>query len=557
MNPIPPRFSLMPIAQLLGGIVRRFFAREDIRFILHCLVLLWLLSVLRPMFSAMVPRASYESPILVWSLIKADLASLAAGARQLRLPSLHVLFLVVPTLVLVLARRGVTWKAWESGYSLRALVMVMLFLLAWTGTTFEYNIYLNQSHAVDRLLLAALVVLSWRTPLAVPLAARWSIIMIEEAYVPILIDDFDFRPVFEILVVFSCFAWASLRRSFATRHFLLVALGVWSSYYYAAGVAKLNYGPAWSWLLDNHLSNIAVNAHLRGWLGFVSDPVFLAFASFARRFDVVLAGFTLVVELLALVCFVHPRIIRTWLLLCFVLNGGIYLFTGICFWKWMVTSLAFWFFLRRGGAVIVKKMCRQKAVVLFAILIVYYSRQRLYYNPQTGVAWYDTRFLENYILYAVGPSGQKYLVSPSYLKPMETHWVQGRLCYATSERSLTGIYGTVGNHSILMKLESLSSPEEALKLLNSSGRCTNPKRQEVFDQFFIRYFGNLNRHGRSLHWLRWVEMPTHLWVQPQGNLYQQQEPVERIELFRELVVHHGGALHRLETKKVHEVPIPL
>jgi hypothetical protein len=557
MNTISPRLSLMPIAQLLGGLVRRFFAREDVRFILHCVVLLYLLSVLRPMFSAVVPRASYESPIIVWSLIKDDLARIAVAARQHRLPSLHVLFLVVPTLVILVARRRVTWKAWESGYSLRALVMVILFLLAWTGTTFEYNIYLNRGHAFDRLLLAALVALSWRTPLAVPFAARLAIIMIEEAYVPIPLDDFDFRPVFEILVVFSCFAWASLRRSFATRHFLLVALGVWASYYYAAGVAKLNYGPAWSWLLDNHLSNIAVNAHIRGWLGFVSDPVFLAFASVARRFDTVLAGFTLVVEILALVCFVHPRVIRTWLLLCFVLNGGIFLFTGIFFWKWMATSLALWFFVRHGGAVIVKKMCRQKAVVLFAIFIVYNSRQRLYYNPQTGVAWYDTRFLENYILYAVGRSGQKYLVSPSYIRPMEMHWVQGRLCYATTERSLTGIYGTAGNHSVLQRLESLSAPEDAMKLLNSSGRCTNPKRQQVFNEFITRYFRNLNRHGRALHWLRWIEMPTHLWVQPQGNLYKEQEPVDHIELWRELVVNHGGALHRLETRKVHEVPIPL
>ena len=557
MSTVPPRFSLMPIAQLLGGVVRRFFAREDVRFILHCVVLLFLLSVLRPMFSAMAPGASYESPVVVWSLINEDLLRIAAGAQQHRLPSLHVLFLVVPTLVLLITRRRLTWRAWESGYSLRALVMVMLGLLAWSGATFEYNIYLNQSHAFDRLLLVGLVALSWRTPLAVPFAARWAILMIEEAYVPIPIDDFDFRPVGEILIVFSCFAWASLRRSFATKHFLLVALGVWASYYYAAGVSKVNYGPAWSWLLDNHLSNIAVNAHVRGWLGFVSDSTFLAFASVARRFDIVLAGFTLVVELSALVCFVHPRFIRTWLLLCVVLNGGIYLFTGIFFWKWMATSLALCFFLRRGGAGIVKKMCRQKAVVLFAIFIVYHSRLRLYYNPQTGVAWYDSRFLENYILYAVGPSGQRYLVSPSYLTPMETHWVQGRLCYATNERSLTGIYGTIGNHNVLQRLESLSAPEEALTLLNSGVRCTNPKRQEVFDEFFIRYFGNLNRYGRSLHWLRWVEMPTHLWVQPQGNLYKQQEPVERIELWREIVVHHGGALHRLETRKVHEVPIPL
>jgi hypothetical protein len=556
MSPSQRSFTPPPTVQFLGAIVRRFFARESVRFILHCAALLWLLSVLRPMFSARVPRASYESPFIAWSLLKEDIPRLVEAARQPRVPALHVLFLVVPTLGFALTGRRVTWKAWESGHALRALVMAMLGLLAWSGATFEYNIYLNQGHALDRLLLVGLVALAWRTPLAVPFAARWALVMIEEAYVPIALDDFDFRPVSEVLIVFSCFVWASLRRSFNTRHFLLVALGAWASYYYAAGVAKLNYGPAGSWLLENHLSNIAVNAHVRGWLGFVADPVFLQFAAFARRFDVVLAGYTLVIEMLALVCFVHPRVLRTWLLLCFLFHAGIFLFTGICFWKWMATNLAFWFFLRRGGAPIVAKMCRQKAVVLFAIFVVYHSRQRLYYYPQTGVAWYDSRLLENYILYAVSPSGHRYLLSPSSLRPMEMHWVQGRLCYATNERSITGIYGTIGNYGVLNRLETLSTPGEALTLLSGGGRCVNPKRQEVFDQFFIRYFGNLNRHGRSLRWLRWIEMPTHLWVQPQGDLYEEQEAVARIELWREVVVHHGGALHRLETKKVHEVPIP-
>jgi hypothetical protein len=553
------------MGRLLYGLLRRLFLREDLQFILHCLFLLWMMTFLRPMFSAATPTASYESFSIAWSLIVKDNAFLIRLLHDRHFPSLQslqtlrqllVLFLVIPTLTFVITRRRLRWKDWEAGASLRVLVMVMLVALAWSGSTFEYSIYLDRGHALDRLLLVALTALAWRTPLAVPFAARWAIVMLEEAYVPIPLDDFDFRSVAEVLIVFSCFTWASLLRSFKTKHFLLVGLGAWASYYYAAGMAKVNYGPAWSWFLENHISNIAANAHVRGWMSFLSDGTFSAGVAFIRRFDLALAAYTLVIELGALVVFVHPRIVRAWVVFCALLHFGIFAFTGIFFWKWMVTNLAFYFFLRYGGAKIAKQMCRRWLVVLFAIAMVYNSRGRDYFYPQTGVAWYDSKFEENYILYAIGKSGHKYLVAPGYLTPMDMHWTQGRLCYATSERSITGIYGTTGNYGLVKKLETLATPEEALKLINTGSPCANPKRQAIFDDFFVRYFRNLNRHDRGLQWVSAVGAPRHLWVLPKGDLYDRQEPVEKIELWRDLVVNQGEALHHLEMKLVHTVPIP-
>jgi hypothetical protein len=559
------RSSLGSLGRLLYGLLRRVFLREDLQFILHCTFLLWMMTFLRPMFSAATPTASYEAVNIAWSLIAKDNAFLLRLIHDRHFPSLQslqtlrqllVLFLVIPTLVFLAARRRLRWKDWEAGTSLRALVMVLLVALAWSGSTFEYSMYLDRGHALDRLLLVALTLLSWRTPLAVPFATRWAIVMLEEAYVPIPLDDFDFRSVAEVLIVFSCFTWASLRRSFKTKHFLLVGLGAWASYYYAAGVAKINYGPAWSWFLENHISNIAANAHVRGWMSFLSDGTFSAAVAFIRRFDLALAAYTLVIELGALVVFVHPRIVRAWVVLCALLHFGIFAFTGIFFWKWMVTNLAFYFFLRYGGAKIAKQMCRRWLVVLFAGAMVYNSRGRDYFYPQTGVAWYDSKFVENYVLYAIGKSGHKYLLAPGYLTPMDMHWTQGRLCYATSERSITGIYGTTGNFGLVKKLETLATPEEALKLINSGSPCANPKRQAIFDDFFTRYFRNLNRHDRELHWVSAVGAPRHLWVLPLGDLYERQEPVEKIELWRDLVVNQGEALHHLEMKLVHTVTIP-
>ena len=120
-------------------------------------------------------------------------------------------------------------------------------------------------------------------------------------------------------------------------------------------------------------------------------------------------------------------------------------------------------------------------MILFGILVVYSSRGRTYYFPQTGVAWYDSRMVENYTIHAIGESGKEYLVSPSFLTPMEMHFVQGRLCYATNEKSRTGIYGVTGSHSLMIALEELEKPEDALMLLSRGRRCNRPDKKKRYE----------------------------------------------------------------------------
>ena len=73
----------------------------------------------------------------------------------------------------------------------------------------------------------------------------------------------------------------------------------------------------------------------------------------------------------------------------------------------------------------------------------------------------------------------------------------------------------------------------------------------------VRYFGNLNKYGRPHRWLSWIGRPQHLWVQQQGDLYDMQEPVKKIELRREVVVHQGGKLHGFGPKTVNTLSIPI
>jgi hypothetical protein len=526
-----------------------------VRFIANCMLLLGLVIWMRPMFQDRIPRWAYEQPSILWALLENDIKVLIRPGRgQTVVPRL--LFLLVPTALLIWGQGRMTWDRWKHGKALRTLVMSLLAILAWSGSTFEHNLYLDQLHLVDRVLLIVLALLSWWTPLAVPFAVRWAWIMIRSQNVPIPLDSFDYRSVHEVMVIFSVFVWASFVRSQRAAHFFLVALACWASYYFAAGVAKVYHGPDWSWLFEDRLSNLAFTTYMRGWLSFIPEATYMKINGLLSHLDPAMTWFTLIFELGALVAyFVNRRLAQLWLVLGVVFQFGIFLLTGICFWKWMLTNLVLLAFVSRSGAPVYEEATRKWLVIAFAVVLVFFSRERTYFNPQTGVSWYDSRMLIDYTLEAVGESGERYLVAPGFLKPMDLHFVQGDLCYATHERKATAIFGVTGSYSTMKRLEEIKSAEESLRIAARGRKCAAGKRDR-FDDFFKRYFASVNRYGgRPYGWLAWLGRPRHLWVFPKGNLYDFQEPVTTIELWREVVVKFEGEAHRFDKRLVHTVDI--
>lgn len=538
----------------------RLRLRENLVFALHAAVIIALLFVYRPVFMSRVGEKAYKAPIIVTSLLWSDWQSLLRFFHGKGEGAVDLLFLFVPTAILLATRRRLRWTDFDHGKSLRNFICAVLAILVWSGSTADYNSYLDLGHFIDRALLVALGIGSFFTPLAVPFAVRFAFILIKEAYVPIAQDDFDFRSLPEVLTVFSCFVWASVFKSFKTRHFLFTGIACWASYYFAAGVAKMNVGPEWwSWTLTDHVSNLSMGAHIRGWASWIPDDTYIAINEAVRKGDLVSTLYTMILELGALSAFfIRPRLTRYMFVGCFALHFGIFALTGICFWKWMFANWAFFFYLGWGGKKPLEEMFRTPlAVAVLGTILVFFSRDRTYFYPQTGVAWYDSRMVENYLLYGIGQSGKRYFIDTSTLAPSDMHWTQGRLCYATRERSVTGIYGVGRNYSAIMALDKTNDPKEALRLLAKGRRCDNAKQQAVFDDFFKKYFQTLNKKGRQHRWLAWIGRPRHLWIFPKNEpKFWDQEPITRVELWREVTVYIDEKITTLETKKTHTVEIP-
>ncbi|MDX2022843.1 MAG: hypothetical protein SF187_21600 [Deltaproteobacteria bacterium] len=542
--------------------LRRVCARADVQFIWVCLVLLGAFTLVRPLFAAAVPEEVFRSRFVMGQLAVDDYRQLVSAARRQKPMVPRVLFVLLPAVLLALAGVRPRWQQWEASGGLRRFVTTLVVVLAWAGSTYNYNLYLDVGHWFDRAGLLALAAATWWWPLALPPFATWVVIMLwEVSSVGLGHDDFDWRPLIEVLALFACFVWLSFWKRLNTRHFLFVALYSLASYYYFAGYAKIFYGPTFSWIIDNHTSNLFLAAWQHGWLNwFLSERAALVATRALRHIDLAAGLFTVFVAEIGVIVWlaVHPRATRVWLLCAAGLHLGIFVFAGVCFWKWIAMDLALWYFLRGEGASLHAEIFKHKAVLVFGVVLLLCSGQRTYFNPTTGVAWYDTNFNELYHLQAVGKSGRTYDLDPNVFAPYDARMTQENFCYLSDEPYLTAIYGQTGNHAVLRKLEASKTAAEALAVLNAHRRpCTDDKRRAAWDTLVSRTMANINRRGLPHRWLALLGRFDHIWLLRKGPRFSANEPVVRVQVWRERTLFTGDRIVSVSKTKIHEVDVPL
>jgi hypothetical protein len=87
--------------------------------------------------------------------------SITVGAMS---EGLFVILLVVPSLILFFGRHELTWNQFEHGRALRIFIMLAALPFVWTYVTYDYNLYFDQAHHLDRALLLILYGLIWYHP---------------------------------------------------------------------------------------------------------------------------------------------------------------------------------------------------------------------------------------------------------------------------------------------------------------------------------------------------------------------------------------------------------
>lgn len=515
---------------------------DEASLLLTVLLALGIHALVRPLFTqaARLAPADYEGALIV--------AALVADPWRL-------LLVLAPAVLLAATRTAPRWTDIVGGAALRTFVLSLVGVLAWWCATHERDPYFDRFHGADRLLVVALAVACWWTPLLVPAFALVALAVVGQIDAPLGGDWTDWRIVADLLVLFGAWHLASLRRTARAGHFVFLVLCLVGVNYFYQGVYKLALEPAGAWVTDNRLANLFVVSHGRGWLTWVEDGTVVAIADVLRALQVPSALGVLALELAGLAFLLRRRVTVALLIACVLLHAAIFALSGIFFWKWIVLDLGLVLLLLRLPEEELAALWLPRVAGPLAGAAVVLGLSWIFQPPY--LAWWDSPLDQTYEVEAVDARGDGHVLPSWYFAPHDKLFAQARFFAADPGWNLAGTYGTVGRHDVFVALQRARGPEEVRALgLRAGASRFHPAFARQLDDFLARWFAGLNRRGRPAPRLALLSPPRHIWSSRGERDPRPELPIARVRVWRVVEWFDGRRVHELERALVTEVVVP-
>lgn len=495
--------------------------------------------------------SAYFEPVLILEVLKRSRFLLLFGGS---------------TLVLALLFPRVRWRSIDPRGRLRILILVLSGILVWTFSTYDYNYFYDQAHAVDRLILVSLWFALIFHPIAVPCLFGCVVMIASQMLYPLPMSSWywpDKRLVLDLLClcVFYLPVKAILGRRTSAHLFPFSALCLVGATYLHAAISKISLGPRWTtWLFENSLSNLFVSAHLNGgWLAFLSHGAVVEIAGWMQYLSFPLALGTLLVEASAILLLYRKSLCRVLLVGFVLMHLGILVSSGIFFWKWILFHFALIWFLGpdrdeetssdRSRA---QWMFGTSQAILAAVIMLALPR----FVSFVPFAWLDSRAANFFVFEGVSSQEERYSIHPRFFAPYDLLIQQSRFFYLLKTPVLADTYGTIYDYELMKALED-ASPSEALDLQRRFGRVWYHERAAASFAGFLRRFGShaIQRGPHPLGPLRFLRPPYHFQSQTGPNPYRFQEDLAAIEVFFESYLFTGEEIVLLERRPVLRVTL--
>jgi hypothetical protein len=238
-----------------------------------------------------------------------------------------------------------------------------------------------------------------------------------------------------------------------------------SNYFYS-GVQKLVMDHSFSaWFLENQTNYLILNAL---WYGLLPISkllaVFPGIYTFTAQTIVLANLFSLLSQLLVIIAVLRIRWMIGLTLLLDVFHIGVFLLSGIFFWKWMLLNFAIVLAMRLYPQNLPRWY--QVAGVLIVLISPFF-----FYTAKLG--WYDTRSSVKVSMQAVTQEGKVYAVPSNYFLGASVAFAQNLNGKVQDGHFPVGVYGTVSkladmkksNACALSLTENKSVPEHQMKRL--------------------------------------------------------------------------------------------
>jgi hypothetical protein len=502
-------------------VVARVLGRDTPLEAAHVLVLFVVVVALHRVTDAAAdyPRGGMDAPVLLVSAIR-------------HAPVAWFLLAAV-TAVGVVWRRQRLWIRWrdlDHGQALRLACAPFLAALVWIAALYPENYLAGRWHALDRLLVVALAVMSLCRPVFVlAFAVQVSVVLhqfsaaigsqagtnIDGLLVTLLL------PVVAVVVLHAATAYR------ATAAVLLAWATILAAHFFVPGREKL----ALDWYSSDRIGNFPLSAYAAGWLGDGSGSWSRFLADSLESIAPVVRVGTLVVEIGAVLAVAHVVLTRVWLPLAVLFHAAVFAMTGFWLAPWALAEVVLFVVLvlpaLRGWVVQNATMARGA----FAVVFVALAGASAYQPPR--LAWLDGPVAYGYALEAVGVSGRSYHVPLGVAAPFEEALAFLRLPLAPTPEA-TAAYGAVSTKEELAVLAGIESFDE-LEVYERSLGPSPASPGSWGEQFVVALLEHINRDGDGPWFLR--SPPPHFWTGRPAPTYDHQEPLARLTVVRVTAIH--------------------
>ncbi len=429
---------------------------------------------------------------------------------------------------LILFRGRALWMTWgqiENGLPLRVFIAAVALVLTWIFSTYDFNLYFNQAHSVDRVLLILLFgLLIWRPVFLLPFLALLFTIISQLDYPNGRYPWTEINLVVRVVVLFLAFFLflvLSGRRKSADFFFLMVTLV--ASGYFWSGLGKLRL----NWITHRHLNLLLAGSYTNGWLAFLPPDTIAKATRLLANLNWPLMIFTIVVELGSILALLRRSVLTAFLLGWIAFHLGIFAYTGMFFWRWIVLEVAILVLLLSPKLKDAFPVFTRGHFLLSLVLI---GAGGFWYKPR-NLSWFDTRLSYTYRFEAVGESGKTYELTSGAFAPYSDEFTLGAYLSFEDAPQLTFIYGIVVSKAHADTIMAATTQAEVLELESRHGSSeSNAQLVDELDQFVRQFVRHWNERGAFRSAFSSFQPPRHLWSFGTSTVYEGQEPIVRVDV---------------------------
>jgi hypothetical protein len=447
------------------------------------------------------------------------------------------------------------WDQLEDGRALRWLVVAVTAVPAWALSCYARNLYLDQWHLPDRLLIVALwVAIAWRPLFVFPFALA-AAGMAGQFVIPLgFISWTEMGVLLRFPVLVGAF-W--IVRAITGRRqsdvFIFAWVCVVAATYWTSGLGKLRVG----WLTHPHVHLLLLGAYANGWLAFLEPRVVERAARVVASLAWPFMLFTLIVECGALVLLWRRWSLIAFFVLATAFHLGAFAMTGIFFWKWIVVDAMLVIYLLRGRRLTLLPIFTPG---LFALSVAATLASPLW-APSENLTWFDTPLTYSLELEGVDARGGAHALPAGFFRPYGDAIVLGPAGATPPHPSLTRGMGVTMDRALAASLERARSADEVFALETARGTVRGTVRVDsaasaAFDDFVRTYAANARcASERDPPILRVVGVPRHLWTFPLDAALPCGVRLERVRVFERTTFFDGTRLRLIRRLLLREIVV--